>query len=197
MPKKYKLVLFFIFFFTKSWCQTLQFDVLVDGVVKGKMQVSRSTFVNNKSIIDINISFSVAAVGTSKIEQYSTSYFKKNMLTNAESVLERNDRIKEQCIITLKGNAYQIERKNENPLIFSSLILFTVSDLYYTEPKSQTKVFSERYGELCNVKSLGSGIYEVEWPVGGGLKYFYKNGKCFKTESSGNLQSLTMILKAK
>jgi hypothetical protein len=161
------------------------------------MNITKSSYINGTMLIDMNIEFSVVAIGTNKIKQYATSYFKKGLLTDSEAIVERNDRIREECIIKLTQGRYSINRKNENSTFNDKLINYTLMMMYLVEPKNQSMVFSERFGDFCELKNIEQGVYEVVLPIGGSVRYYYKNGVCTKTESIGTLQDIQIKLRVK
>jgi hypothetical protein len=190
----------FFFFFANSYSllgQTYTYDVLIDDKPVGKMQISRSSFVKGLMVIDLNLDFSSGTIGTNLINQYGTSYFKKGILTDSESILERNNRIREQCRVRLEKGKYGIIRRNENKVFLEKTISTTLISMYFSEPRNVNTVFSERFGDYCELKALSSGVYEVTLPMGGSIRYYYKNGLCYKTESKGTLQDLQLKLKSK
>lgn len=177
--------------------QVFNYDIFIDNVKAGKMEVSKSTFINGGAVIDITSKMKVGGIGTSDIQMYSTTFFKKGVLTDSESVLERNRRVKEQVFVKYENQHYLINRKYENPLFLQESITLTMAELFYKEPIGALSVFSERYGEKCKIKLLKANTYEIIVPTGGSLIYHYELGKCVLIESLGNIQSLTMKLKTK
>jgi hypothetical protein len=177
--------------------QSYNYDVLIDNKVAGKMTITKSNYINGTLLIDLNSEFTVEAIGSNKIKQYATCYFKKGLLTDSEAILERNERIREECKVKLEKGKYSINRKNENPISNDRLINNTLILMYLVEPRNQQVVFSERYGDFCELKSIGLGIYEVNLPIGGSIRYYYKNGICIRTESIGTLQDIQIKLRTK
>ncbi|HMS67165.1 MAG TPA: hypothetical protein PKD18_03470 [Saprospiraceae bacterium] len=177
--------------------QVYNYDIYIDDVKAGKMEVSKSTYVNGGAVIDFSSKMKVGGIGTNEIEIYSTTYFKKGTLTDSESVVERNRRIKEQVIVKYDNSRYLVSRRNENPLVLQEGISMTMAELFYKEPVGISSVFSERYGEKCKIKFLKTGTYEIALPTGGSAVYHYDRGKCVLIESVGNIQSMTMKLKSK
>lgn len=181
----------------RLYSQVYNYDIFIDDVKAGKMEVSKSTYVNGGVVIDISSKMKVGGIGTNEIEIYSTTFFKKGTLTDSESVVERNRRIKEQVIVKYENNSYLVNRRNENPLFLQEIISVTMAELFYKEPVGLQSVFSERYGEKCKIKFLKTDTYEISLPTGGSLVYHYERGKCVLIESVGNIQSMTMKLKTK
>lgn len=54
----------------------------------------------------------------------------------------------------------------------------TIGNLYYEEPVNVNAVYSEKYGQVCNVEKLGNGRYGVTTPNGKQTIYNYINGIC-------------------
>jgi len=122
--------------------QVYNYDIYIDDVKAGKMEVSKSTYVNGGAVIDLSSKMKVGGIGTNEIEIYSTTYFKKGTLTDSESVVERNRRIKEQVIVKYDNSRYLVSRRNENPLVMQEGISMTMAELFYKEPIGVLSVFS-------------------------------------------------------
>lgn len=178
--------------------QSALFDLYLDNKFIGKMTVAKTIYFNNKFSIDVNTYFQIEAMGVSTIKLYASSFFKKNILSDTESILERNGKIKEQCTVRLENTTYIITRKNEKPIkLENTSINTTLNTLFLSEPNGFTKVFSERFGNFCDITSVGQGIYEVVPPMGGTIRFYYKNGICIQVETTGNLQNITYKLVSK
>jgi hypothetical protein len=177
--------------------QNYNYDVLIDNKIAGKMAIMKSTYINGTILIDFNMEFTVEAIGSNTIKQYATCSFKKGMLTDSEFILERNDRIRESCKIKLLKGKYVIERKNENVFNSDRFINATLILMFLSEPRNLQTVFSERYGDFCELKTVSQGVYEVALPIGGSIRYYYKNGVCQRTESIGTLQDIQIKLRTK
>lgn len=61
-------------------------------------------------------------------------------------------------------------------------IKFCVADLYFTEPKSEKKVFSNMYGKHLDIVSNETGKYKIVLPDGNTAVYEYFNGQISKIE---------------
>lgn len=188
---------FFLFWLTCGSIlgQAKAFDIFIGDQRVGNLKVSKTTYINGGMVIDLATEFDVEMVGTSTIEMYATSFFKRNLLTASECIMERNGRIREQCAVEYAKGKYRIERKNEKQMILEGQITFTLHLMYLVEPKGINQVFAERYGDMCTLQQIKEGVYEVKLPAGNAVRYYYQKGVCIKTENIGNLQNMTMKLK--
>jgi antitoxin component YwqK of YwqJK toxin-antitoxin module len=191
------LLLLFCFFYTPLAAQNALFEISIDGKKAGEMKVAKVTYINNRFSIDVNAYFQAEGLATNTIKLYATSFFKKNTLTDSESILERNGKIREKSTVRFDKGTYTIERKNEKAISLSTTIDITLNMLFFVEPKGLTKVFAERYGNYCDVKMVATGTYDITPPLGGIVRYYYQNGICIKTETIGNVQNITYKLVSK
>jgi hypothetical protein len=77
---------------------------------------------------------------------------------------------------------YQRERNGESKKLENTKITLCVVDLYFTEPKGKTTIFSNMYGDFLKLKQLGPARYELITPDDKNSIYTYQNGKLMLIE---------------
>ena len=88
-----------------------------------------------------------------------------------------------------------MKREDGNFCIKPAVNCSTVK-LFFSEPCSNTQIFSERLGEYRVIKKIEPGVYQAEMKEGITYIYHYKNGKLTELEmKKGLLGSIYLRLK--
>lgn len=96
------------------------------------------------------------------------------------------------AITTKTGpKAYSIQRNGVTSALTDKQITNCVIDLYFSEPKGLTSVFSNMYAQDIPIKMTGAGKYEVTTPNKKTTVYTYQNGKLVTIESETPLGMVT------
>ncbi len=74
-------------------------------------------------------------------------------------------------------SSYTVQRNGETSVLNNKVIRMCVADLYFTEPKGITTVFSNMYAQDVPIKAVGPGKYELTTPNDKTTTYTYQNGK--------------------
>jgi len=85
--------------------------------------------------------------------------------------------------VTKIGNRlYQRERNGVKDKIKNLHITFCVADLYFKEPVGITRVFSNMYAEMLQLKQVSVGKYKLITPDNNNSIYNYRNGELISIE---------------
>jgi len=79
-------------------------------------------------------------------------------------------------------NLYQRERNGVKDKIRNQRIAYCVVDLYFKEPLGVTRVFSNMYAQMLELKSMDNGQYQLITPDNNNSLYSYRNGKLISIE---------------
>lgn len=167
------------------------YDVIVAGRTIGSLKVFDSESDTDTEIQRIESDFKILFYSGKFSTQAS---FVQGKLMTAVSAHEVNGDVKEKTHTknVAKTSNYTVSFSGEDgekkpSKEFNEPILNTVTSLYYKEPINITEVYSERYGQMCNVKKVSDGNYSVSLPDGKQGVYTYKNGLCreVKTDLAG------------
>ena len=183
---KISAAVFCVFFSLESLAQTAFYDVILGGRVVGSVRVLYYESKPESSKRRIEAEFSVPF--------YSGSFSSENHFVNGllkTSVTEHraNGKQKEKTSTSnTSARQYQIDfsgataatEKTKN-LCFG--IEKTITSLYYEEPVNVSSIYSERYGQMCNIKKLEDNNYGVTLPNGKKSRYTYRNGQCSVVEA--------------
>ncbi|WP_375448352.1 DUF6134 family protein [uncultured Fibrella sp.] len=170
--------------------QALTYSILVGNDPVGQLTATESAYIGGSTVVNIDSKLTISFIGSFVIESHQMAYFRRRVLQEAEQIITRNGKLKEQTVVKRTASGYQVQRKGENDLTISGEVLFTMGQLYHHEPKGISQVFSERFGLLCAVRVVGAGQYEVTLPNGSVNRYTYGRGVCQRMETTSNLKDV-------
>jgi len=78
---------------------------------------------------------------------------------------------------------YQRERNGVKDKIRNQHISYCVVDLYFQEPLGVTKVFSNMYAQMLELKRMDDGQYQLITPDNNNSIYSYRNGRLISIEA--------------
>ncbi|MBO9731642.1 MAG: hypothetical protein J7623_23575 [Chitinophaga sp.] len=158
--------------YVQANAQTNTFEVRVGNHAVGTIEANRKTSGAAKSIIiKTRIQVMLSKINSDIVNEYSN-----NVLTNAKSSRIKNGDDKKSTITIRNGKEYTITVDGEKSVLNNAEIEECVADLYFTEPRQLTRVFSETLGRFLPLKSLGGGMYELSLPEGKKNVFKYENG---------------------
>ncbi|RBL93880.1 DUF6134 family protein [Chitinophaga flava] len=165
--------------YLQTQAQTTTFEVRVANHAVGTLEAHRKVSGSAKSItIKTRVQTFLARVNTDIFNEYNN-----NVLTLAKSsrVAGKNGEDKETTT-RRNGNDYTIVLNGEKSVMDNTEIDHCVADLYFTEPKQLSRIFSEALGRFLTIRSLGGGQYELVLPEGKKNIYKYMNGVLVEVE---------------
>jgi hypothetical protein len=166
--------------------QTVHYDVQIGGRTIGSVRVFHFDNKSGSEKRRIEADFSVPF--------YSGSFYSENLFQNGtlkSSFIEHrvNGKQKEKTTtLSTIPQRYQIDfsttsRKADKSRDLALNINHTITSLYYEEPLNLTAVYSERYGQMCNVAKAGNDRYVMNLPNGKRSLYTYNAGVCQEVET--------------
>lgn len=170
--------------------QVQRFTIFVSEEAVGQLTATESTYLGGGSVFNIDSRMTIKFLGSFVIESHQASFFRRSVLHEAEAEVRRDGRLREQCLTERAGSGYRVTLKGESPLALPGPVAWTVGQLYLREPKGVRQVYSERLGQLCPVRVLSPGVYEVELPNGSRNRYTYQQGVCQRMETTTNLKDV-------
>lgn len=153
-----------------------KFSIRALGSNVGEINVKR-TVTNGIENIEIK-STAKANMLVKKVDYVSTvkSTYKEGVMLFGSGKNEENGEVENYCTTKKNGSSYEIVADGENRTL-SSDIKFSVSSLYFHEPKGLTKIYSEVWGQYLDLKDNGDGSYALTLPKGGKTVFYYKEGE--------------------
>lgn len=109
--------------------------------------------------------------------------FDNNVLVRAKAIRSSGKEAENKSILTQRdGKNYTIVQNGEKSVLNNTEIVHSVGELYFTEPRQVTRVFSETLGVFLTLKALGNGLYELMLPEGKKNLYKYEKGALVQVE---------------
>ncbi len=165
--------------------QIFKGDKPIGNMVTKRVQNGRFTEFN----IESNATFRI-------IFEFNTQFkfetiFSEGKLCKSYAQNKLNDSERESTLITWEDEKYKLLKDSkESKLLEIKRPDYAMANLYYQEPKERTEVFSERFGEFLQIKSIGNAQYELTLPDGRTNIYTYKNGRCSEVKVNHMLATL-------
>ncbi len=161
--------------------QTVHYDIIIAGRTVGSVKVLQddSEPENVKLRIDAEVSIPFYS-GSLRSE----NQFVDGALKSSVTDYRVNGKKKEKTLTSKAASSqYQVDffGTGDSPEKHKDVrqgITKTIVNLYYEEPINVTSVYSEKYGQMCKVESVGGGRYGVTMPSGKQTLYTYRDGKC-------------------
>lgn len=179
------VIILLIFIRSSATAQTI-YDVTAAGQVVGTVKVFSSEEKEEEIFRRIEADFSFLFYSGSFL---SENHFSKGKLKSSSTEHFSNGKQKEKTVTTgSSGNPrtmsfVKLPEEKKVPKELPYTIENTITDLYYQEPAGVKTVFSERYGQMCQVQSLGDNRYGIRLPNGKVSKYTYVAGRCQEVET--------------
>ncbi len=179
---KYFIILILVLTTHTSFTQTRKFSINWGSDSIGYLTAQSAKTETSETIkINTNSKFSVLFIPQHMVTS-STSFFKKDTLNNNKSESQLNNDDKELATTSVcKGDYLCIKDGKKSTL--KEKIKFTVSKLYFYEPKNINSIYSERHLAFCKITLHKKGVYKLTLPNGNVNYYTYKNGKLEKMTS--------------
>lgn len=163
---------------TSARCQNLKYSVVWKGDSIGHINANKydsAEFFVYKIESEVSFWF----FGTRTIQYDYITLYKKDTLIKASTKYKRNGDLKSESHVALNGSGYDIVVDgNVSKLTEPNPIGYSVTAIYYNEPKFLSEIFSERWGEILKVTPTGQNQYSIEKPDGRKTEYFFENGIC-------------------
>lgn len=153
------------------------------GYVKAERRESGDMeYISIISDSKVSIIFSFELVST-----FETSY-KNGYLYSAETKQLLNNRVQDESTIEYRDNQYIVMVEDDVSFI-EEPIPFGITQLYFHYPKTD-RIFSERFGEYCELLPLGNNQFRLNKPDGNHNIYTYKNNRCEEVEVNTRLTKI-------
>ena len=146
----------------------------------GTLTVERQIEGNNTSY-SLFSSVQLKALVNVQIHETIVSEFNANELTTALHKRVINGFHSADKVVTKSGKDYVCD--DEILPHLGSSIQSSVLLLYFHEPKTVSRIFSESFAEMVTLRNLGEGIYSLKLPNDSTTDYYYENGMLVKVNA--------------
>lgn len=166
--------------FSKLVAQMHTFEIRMGSRVIGAIEARRNV---NGTARNTVIKSKIETTLLSKFTDISCQYT-NNILVASRVVRSSSGKTGDgkEVITRRNGSRYIIDLEGTKSTLDNVEIQHSVSDLYFTEPRQITSVYSETLGKLLTIRPLGNGAYELNLPEGKKNIYRYQKGTLVEVE---------------
>lgn len=159
--------------------QTLRYRVVKGGKSIGEMIVKREVIGTSEEIsFESDVTFRLLFTFNLKFSQYEKFTNGKINWGKAFSLLNGRSQKDSKIVSNDKGQLLTLDGVTVK---VSEPIKFSVSQIYFTEPKDGQKVFSQQFGQFLVFEKVKENKYLMSSPDGDNY-YTYKNGICVRVD---------------
>lgn len=165
--------------------QSLRYEIRIGNNPVGILSVRQEVKGTVRKIL---IGSRVQSKLFSRMETDFETEYHNNVLYRARVVrLQGKPGENKETVTTKTEKGYTVVRKGNQEQINRPQITYTVSDLYFTEPKDVKTVYSEMLGIFLPVRQLPDKRYELSMPEGRKNLYRYEKGRLMEVEANHQL----------
>jgi len=159
--------------------QTLRYDVVKGSKPIGEMIVKREINGTTEEIsFESDVTFRLLFTFNLKFSQYEKFNSGKLNWGKAISLLNGRSQKDSKIVSNEKGQMLTLDGVTVK---VTEPIKYSVSQIYYSEPKDGQKVFSQQFGQFLVFKKIKENRYLLPSPDGDNY-YTYKNGICVRVD---------------
>ncbi len=122
------------------------------------------------------------------------SIFEKNILQLSTALETSNGKVQTNSETKRNSTGYVVTTKKETKTIINKGIAFNICKLYFEEPVGLHLIWSDTFGEMLTIKSVGEHRYEIILPNGKKSCYSYFKGICTLVETEIMFGKVTFTL---
>ena len=137
---------------------------------------ARKTTEEDISVYEVETRLSFRLLMPQRLVYTSRAVYKGSVLQSSTAKSWLNDKLHHSCTTSRKGDGYEVQNDKEQSH-HAGKISYSGVLLYFFEPKTVSKVFSEMTGQMNSLHAQGSGKYElVDSKSKRKQTYIYQNG---------------------
>jgi hypothetical protein len=171
----------------------LQYNVVRNGKTIGWTKLTRTginELVNIRMESEVKARF-IFEFLVSAIEQVT---FHSGCLVNSSQYRKLNGEIRENKRMKLTCNGYEVYKDDDTQRLSYSPLHSHMLCLYFQEPKSNAKVYSDTFQRELDLERMADGGYRMKLPDGNSCCYYYQNGICTRVKINQRFYSAEMLL---
>lgn len=191
---KFVVCLFWSVFFYTSHAQTNIYDIIFKKDTIGILKVSKN-IIDNKISFNYHLDVQVKLLVNIHLKYDLKAVYNQEQLIYANVDNTVNDKQHHSSDIQWKDPYYLINSKNKKYHKIEDKITYSGVKLFFEEPSTVKKVFSEhsaQYGELARI---GENYYELTLHNGKKNQYLYKKGILVKANINNSFIQFQLLLR--
>ena len=184
-------ILLFISLLGNISAQTLTFDVVKGNKNLGTMKVSRTVDGATEEIeFESDVTFRVLLSFRIVVTQYEK--FRNAHLNWGKSLNLLNGRTQKDTRIVANEKGYLLTLDGVNVQL-TEPIEYSVSQIYFTEPRDGQRVFSQTFAQFFHFKKVADHKYQLSSPDGDNY-YTYTNGICTEVRVERDFANFNFVI---
>ncbi|MFY0627995.1 MAG: hypothetical protein JXR07_16980 [Reichenbachiella sp.] len=182
-------------FENQSSAQQYRYDVVKGGKTIGEM-IATKTVIGDTTVYVINSNTVFKLIFSLKIFYELNETYVNGSLLKGDGLSTLNGTIQRKVETRKSGKKYEVENTSNIVSIEKDAIKYSIPELYFSEPKGSTMVFSQIFASYLEFEEISEHTYML-YSEDGKNTYFYKNGVCVEVEVNRPYATFSLILKPK
>ncbi|GAA4273132.1 DUF6134 family protein [Aquimarina gracilis] len=192
--KQYISVLMLLIAGLSISAQTNTYDIISKKDTLGTLKVSKLKEGENL-VYNYHVDMKVKLLVNLHMKYTIKAMYDQNQLTYASVNNFINGKSHHSSSIKWLDSIYELNTKGKKQRKLTEKIRYSGIRLFFDEPGSIKKVFSEYTGHNGSINKIGAGIYELTLHSGKKNKYFYSNGELVKANIHNSLIHFDLVLR--
>lgn len=172
--------------------ENLYFDIVHNKKVIGSLKATK-IITNSKTYYQSSTTIETHIIKAIRVNYKYDVTFDDKMLETANVDITVNEIPHAKTHTQWSGKDYHVVRDEEDKEIVKDSIFYATIQLYFEEPKSVKKCFSEQDGSFNTIRALGNHSYKKVNSKGRENSYYYKMGTLTKAVIDGGLIKFKII----
>ena len=168
-----------IFLITAGLSQELMYTISWKDDSIGYLKAEREQVLDNE-YYNINSNTEFRVLFSFNLNYQYENEYRKGRLYSASAKNSLNQKDRDQSTIIWQNDHYLLSVNDKIDKLKEQDIWFTVSKLFFNEPRGVDTIFSERFGKFLKLEKLEQGKYVLTKPDGRKNTYIYDKGICRK-----------------
>jgi hypothetical protein len=187
------IFLLFSAFGPSTEVRQFKYEVLLDGRPIGIYNVNR---MESNGTVNFKVETNTAAglIRRSEHRSLMLSSYKDSKLISSQYKTWVNEKLETTCALHWDGNQYVRQEGDELTEICNQMVSYSSACIYFEEPKGQSKLFYEQYGQELELRPIGEHQYEVNLPNGALERFTYENGKAVRVDMVKSFTTISLKL---
>ena len=171
----------------------LEYSVKRNGDVVGSVQFTQNSS-GNRTTMKLESEVKTRFIFTFTARGNEEAVYENGILTYSSIYRKLNGNVKADKKTKVSGSSYVVHKGTKTETLNNYPIRYNMLSIYSMEPVNITKVYSDNFQQLLEIKKINNQHYKIKFPDGNYSEYFYENGICARVELHHSLYRITMAL---
>ncbi len=173
--------------------QQYRYDVVKGGKSIGEMVATK--IISGDTIkYSLSSKTAIKIIFTLKVNYDLNETYISGALEEGNGLSTLNGAVQRKVETRRSGKIYEVENTSNIIDIHRDSIRYSIPELYFSEPKGDTTVFSQIFASYLEFEKIGEHKFLL-YSDDGKNTYYYKNGICVDVEVNRPYATFSMILK--